>query len=423
MLSDRSGYNIGMNFRAYDESCDKPAAHRIWYECGWLRDDDTAALDTMLQCSRSHVALIDGDPECLVQTAMGTVRYLKENLPWACVLSVTTSRIARKQSFALKLTAQAIAADVAEGAIVAGLGMFEQGYYDQLGFGSGGYVRMFGVNPAKLKVKGASRVPTRLTKDDYEAMAANRVRCATYHGSVTTNSPLITRAAIEEGRKRDFGLGFTDGPNGELTHHLWMYMRGKVENGPYSIGWMAWETREQFLELLGLIKNLSDQVHLVWVRETHSLQLQDLIERPFQHRALTTNSDFDNRMRVIAIWQMRICNLAKCLQRTHLSCSTDLRFNLTLSDPIEEHLPNDAPWRGVAGEYVVTLGKASGCEAGSDASLPRLTASVGTFSRLWLGVRPASSLNITDDLEGPRDLLDQLDETLRLPEPETGCDF
>ncbi len=411
-----------MNFRAYDASCDKPAAHRIWYECGWLRDDDTVALDTLLECSRALVALIDDEPECLVQTAMGTVRYLKEDLPWSCVLAVTTSRIARKQAFALKLTTQAIAEDVADGAVVAGLGMFEQGYYDQLGFGSGGYVRRFGVNPAKLKVQGASRVPKRLTKDDYEAMHANRVRCATYHGSVTANSPLVTRMAIEEGRKSDFGLGFADGPNGELTHHLWMYLRGKAESGPYTVGWMAWETREQFLELLGLIKNLSDQVHLVWVRETHNLQLQDLIDRPFQNRILTTNSDYDCRARPYAFWQMRICDLPKCLERTHLP-SAKLRFNLKLSDPIEDHLPSDAPWRGVGGEYVVALGKSSGCEAGSDASLPTLAASIGAFTRLWLGVRPATSLNITDDLVGPPELLEQLDETLRLPEPETGCDF
>ena len=412
-----------MNFRTYNSETDKEAVHRIWYECGWLRDDDTAALDTFLEFTRSHVALVEDQPECLVQTGMGTVRYLKENLPWSCVFAVTTSRIARKQSLALKLTAKAIAEDVADGALVAGLGMFEQGYYDQLGFGSGGYVRLFGINPAKLKVKGAARVPKRLTKDDYQAMHANWVRCATYHGSVTADSPLVIKAAIEEGRKSDFGLGFADGPNGELTHHLWMYLRGKAEYGPYTVGWMAWETREQFLELLGLIKNLSDQVHLVWVRETHNLQLQDLIDKPFQHRALTANSDFDSKMRVSAFWQMRICDLVKCLERTHLNCSADLKLNLKLSDPIDKYLPSDAPWRGVAGEYVITLGKSSGCEVGSDETLPTLTTSVGTFTRLWLGVRPASSLNITDDLDASQVLLEQLDETLRLPEPETGCNF
>ena len=114
-----------------------------------------------MEFTRSHVALVEDQAECLVQTGMGTVRYLKENLPWSCVFAVTTSRIARKQSLALKLTAKAIADDVADGAIVVGLGMFEQGYYNKLGFGSGGYVRMFGINPAKLKVKGASRVPKR----------------------------------------------------------------------------------------------------------------------------------------------------------------------------------------------------------------------------------------------------------------------
>ena len=66
-----------MEFRAYDKDRDKDAARRIWYECGWLRDDDTVALDTFLQCTRSLVALIDGEPECLVQSAMGTIRHLK----------------------------------------------------------------------------------------------------------------------------------------------------------------------------------------------------------------------------------------------------------------------------------------------------------------------------------------------------------
>ena len=41
----------------------------------------------------------------------------------------------------------------------------------------------------------------------------------------------------------------------------------------------------------------------------------------------------------------------------------------------------------------------------------------GAFTRLWLGVRPATGLAITDDLHGPDDLLDALDERLRLPEP------
>ncbi len=35
----------------------------------------------------------------------------------------------------------------------------------------------------------------------------------------------------------------------------------------------------------------------------------------------------------------------------------------------------------------------------------------------------ATALNITDDLDGPRELLEELDWTLRLPAPDTGWDF
>jgi len=52
-----------------------------------------------------------------------------------------------------------------------------------------------------------------------------------------------------------------------------------------------------------------------------------------------------------------------------------------------------------------------------------LDASVGAFTRLWLGVRPASGLAITDDLAGPDDLLAQLDASLRLPTPQAGWSF
>ncbi len=46
-----------------------------------------------------------------------------------------------------------------------------------------------------------------------------------------------------------------------------------------------------------------------------------------------------------------------------------------------------------------------------------------SHTRLWLGVRPATALKITDDLDGPLESLEQLDWTFRLPAPETGWDF
>ncbi len=149
-------------FSPYDDSRDRDAVHRIWREVGWLTDDITEAVDAQIRCSRVQVAQIDGKAECLVLTIPGTIRYLDRDLPLECVTAVTTSRIARKQKLAARLTAQAIAADVADGAIVSALGMFEQGYYDRLGFGTGGYVNWYGFDPADLRVPGATRVPRRL---------------------------------------------------------------------------------------------------------------------------------------------------------------------------------------------------------------------------------------------------------------------
>ncbi len=57
---------------------------------------------------------------------------------------------------------------------------------------------------------------------------------------------------------------------------------------------------------------------------------------------------------------------------------------------------------------------------GLDDGLPVLDASVGAFTRLWMGVRPATGLALTDDLAGPPALLDALDEAFRLPTPRAG---
>lgn len=60
-------------------------------------------------------------------------------------------------------------------------------------------------------------------------------------------------------------------------------------------------------------------------------------------------------MGAAAYWQMRICDLPGCLARTYLP-GEEVRFNLKLTDPVEDVPGEDAQWRGVAGDYVVTLG-------------------------------------------------------------------
>jgi hypothetical protein len=185
---------------------------------------------------------------------------------------------------------------------------------------------------------------------------------------------------------------------------------------------MAYQNWDQFLELMALLKNFGDQVRQVRLREPSDIQLQDLLVQPFRYRQLTEKSKYENIARASAYWQLRICDLPGCLAQTHLGGEA-VRFNLKLSDPIEKYLEDDTPWRGVAGDYVVTLGPSSGAEQGTDSSLPTLTASVGAFTRMWMGVRPATGLSATDELAGPPELLAALDRALRLPRPRLDWDF
>ncbi len=409
-----------MRFRRYDPDRDREAVHRIWYETGWLKKGKEEIMDLFVECGRALVAELHEEPECLVMTAPGTVRYLDEELPMCCVTGVTTSRVARRRGLARQLAARAIAIDAAEGALVASLGMFEQGYYNRLGFGTGGYEHWVSFDPARLNVSVRPRVPRRITADDWALVHASRLARRQGHGACNLTPSEITRAEMRWA-DNGFGLGYCDGPNGELTHHLWCQTKN-VEQGPYEIVWMSYQTADQFLELMALLKSLGDQVRLIKMREPQGIQLQDLIEQPFKQHQVSEGSKFASGIRAIAYWQMRICDLPGCLERTHLPMGP-VRFNLRLTDPIERMLDDDAPWHGVSGEYIVTLGPTSGAERGRDDTLPTLTASVGAFTRLWLGVRPATGLAITDELSGPMELLERLDRILCLPDPKPDWDF
>ncbi len=410
-----------MSLREYDLGKDKEAVHRIWGETGWIEEKkDDEAMDIFLEGSRNMVAEVNGEAECLVNTNSGTIRYLNEDLPLSGITGVTTSRVARKLGLASRLTAHAVARDAANGAAVSLLGMFEQGYYNQLGFGNGSYEHWCAFDPAQLKVSLKPRVPRRLTPDDWEAVHASRLARLRGHGACNLDAPQVSRAEMLWSRN-GFGLGYTDGANGELTHYLWCGTKD-VENGPYRVWWTSYRTREEFLELLALLKNLGDQVRLVKLREPQGIQLQGLLKQPFKTQQVTKESKYESKITASAYWQVRICDLPGCLARTHLA-GDGVSFNLVLSDPIEQFLDDSASWRGVAGEYLVTLGPTSSAEPGSDASLPTLDASVGAFTRMWLGVRPATGLAWTEELSGPQDLLEQLDRVLRLPDPKPDWDF
>lgn len=416
-----------MNFREYDPAKDQEAVHRIWLEIGWLEDNDKqkATMDIFLNGGRTLVADLNGEPECLAASMPGTIRYLDEELKLSVVTAVTTSRIARKQGLAKRLTARLIAANAANaanaaaGAQVSMLGMFEQGFYNQLGYGTGGYEHWISFDPAQLHIEKKARVPRRLTNEDWASMHAAMLARQRVHGGVNLNPPQFTHG--ESGfSSNSFGLGYYDGPDDELSHFFWA--RAKGEHGPYTVLMMAYQNWDQFLELMALLKNLGDQVRLIKMNEPGHIQIQDLIRQPFRHRQLTEKSSYESINRATAYWQARICDLSGCLAQTYLPGET-IQFNLDLHDPITKHLAEDIPWRGIGGEYIITLGPKSQAKRGTDKNLLTLNASVGAFTRMWLGVRPPSGLAVTDQLSGPPQLMAALDQLLRLPQPKPDWDF
>lgn len=410
-------------WRAYDAEKDQEAVARIWREVGWIDADsktDAEALRLFADGYRGIVADLNGSPECYVATGSGAMRYQDEDIPLSVVAAVTTSHVARRQGLAGELTAASIARDAAEGAIVSALGIFDQGYYDRLGFGTGGYELWRSFDPATLRVPVKPRPPLRLTADDWEQAHAARHRRMRGHGGVNIDHGVATHSEMIWA-SNGFGLGYADGPNGELTHFFWAASK-KMEFGPWNVWIMSYETAEQFLELMALFQSMGDQVIVVRMREPARFQIQDLIDTPFRRHRISAKSDFETRASADAYWQMRICDLPRCFGSVRYE-GPPVRFNARVADPIESRLGDDAPWRGVAGDYVIEIGASSSAGPGHDASLPTLTASVGALTRMWLGVLPASSLAATDDLAGPGELLTALDRAFQMPAPKPDWDF
>ncbi|HIN90962.1 MAG TPA: hypothetical protein EYN04_10100 [Porticoccaceae bacterium] len=56
-------------------------------------------------------------------------------------------------------------------------------------------------------------------------------------------------------------------------------------------------------------------------------------------------------------------------------------------------------------------------------NLPVLHATVGGFSRLWLGSVRANALTVTGEIHGEQGLLDKLEQSLSLPLTKAGWEF
>ena len=419
-----------LDFRDYDPARDREAVLRIMREVGWILPDSEEqerAHDLWLRGGHVVIAELAGSAESAVINFDGDLRYVEEDLPLSVVGGVVTSRVARQQRFATSLTAEALARDVIErDAAVAILGMFEQGFYDRIGFGTGSPTPFVAFDPASLEVDAPRHVPIRLTLDDHTRVHAGRIARLRGHGACRVLHPDSNQADMLI-RKQGFGLGFVDPETDELTHHLWCSTDSPA-HGPYDVGWLAYRDRAQFLELMGLLKGLGDQVNLVRMPEPPGVQLQDLIAKPFHRERVSKDSGFASRNLARAWWQVRICDLAACLEKTRLPTVESTTFHLSLTDPIADHLSasTQSRWDGVAGDYVVTLGPESHAERVETpaAGLPSMTTSVNTFTRLWLGVCPATGLAFTSpDLDAPHELLERLDRTVLVRAPNPDWDF
>lgn len=402
--------------RAYRTE-DLPALKRIWKEVGWVDSDDEAnSIEPFVADAVARVGEVDGTVECAVSTHRGAMRYDGSDLDLLVVSAVATSWVGRKRGMARQLTAECVAQGASEGAEVALLGMFEQGFYERLGFGSGPYEHNVRFDPASLSVTTPYRTPVRLGSEDRHDIAAALQGRRRNHGGITIDSTEYFWAELGW-TPNPFGLGYRD-EAGRLTHFVWGRATG--ESGPYVLTWVCYETPEQLMELLGLLRSMGDQVRMISMAEPPDLQLQDLLTHPFRARIITKGTDFESGIRSGAWWQTRILDLPACVARRAWH-GHPVRFNLTLSDPIEGMV--EAGWQGIGGTYSVELGTTSSAAPGGEAGLETIRAGVGAFSRLWIGAQSASSLALTDELDGPPELISRLDDAFRLPTPRPGIYF
>ena len=412
-----------MNIRPYDAERDAKPVRRIWEETRWIdRDDedDAAHLRGMLDNSRALVGELEGEAECVTISSPASIRYLGRDIPLGIVAAVTTSPRGRRAGLASRATAGLVQQDAEAGMMVSALGMFEQGFYSRLGFGNGPCELRWSIDPASLNVDARPGIPVRITLEDSEDVARAMGRRALRHGGVRILNPAHVRADMGW-TENPVGLGYRDS-EGELSHFFWGEM--KDENGPYIVTAIAWREAGQLQELLALLKGFGDQAQLVKLIEPAGLQLQDFIARPFRESNSPKQGDWRKGAEAEAWWQARINDLAGCLEQVSLPHSgAALSFNLHLDDPIAGFLPDTGGWRGVGGDYVVELGASSGAKPGKRQGLPSLNAGVGGFTRLWLGCAEAGAIAATGQIEAPRQLLDDLEATLRLPIPRTGCEF
>ena len=411
-----------MTLRPYNSNNDGKDLFRVIRECGWPDPEKNKALQeawkNFAESGNADVAEWKGHVEASITSHRGSIRMMDRELPLCAVTSVCVGHILRRTGTASKLTARLLAREASE-CSVAALGMFDQGFYDKLGFGAFPYTYTVSVDPNTLMVPSLKRRPVRLSHADIDRMLKNILKRRINHGQVQISLReffMLSLHEIEDG----FGIGF-ENDDGEITHHMWM--AAKSENGPYNVYWMIYEDYDGLMELLSFMKSLSDQVNCFKFTEPYGMQIQDLLLRPFRTREISAEGKYRNEITAESWQQARILNMEKTFAVIRIPHG-QIDFNLDLNDPIESSLPEDSEWRGLGGQWTIRIGEqVSTATQGHQNNLPLLRASVNALTRLVFGVQMASSLSVLDDFSAPNDLIESLDESLRLPNPNMDLSF
>lgn len=419
--------------RPLDVGADLVAVARIWREVRWIEqsDDHLAALRLFLDDADSEVGTADGSPECLVVRRPGTITYDTTDLSMSTIAAVTTSHVGRKLGFASTLTARAVAAGAIDGAAVAALGMFEQGFYDRFGFATASYDHNASFDPQALRLSHVPyRPPVRLGVDDTAEMAVALRNRQRHHGAVTLDGDAWVGAEIRW-IEQPMALGYRDA-SGELTH-FFVGSLGK-EHGPLKISLLCYRSIDELLELLRLVRELGDQIRTVTMEEPAMLQMQTLLDEPMRHRQrAAADADPATRSSFVAWWQLRILDLAACVDARRWE-GDPIEFDLRLTDPVTRYLGADdglrrdetrdlTAWSGIGGDYTVRVAAESTVEPRRSGTRPLVECDVGALTRLWFGVASASTLVATENFTAPPDLVASLDRAFRLPPTIPGLEF
>src|SRR5690606_37774862 len=133
------------------------------------------------------------------------------------------------------------------------------------------------------------------------------------HAGVALDPPEILRAEYAWADPPVIALGFRD-DDGRLT--ACFVASNKDEHGPLKVHIMGWETDEDLLDLLGLFRSLSDQVQRIELVEPHSIQLQDLIDKPVRgHEPHEVGPPPLGS--ALAWYQVRVLDLPVCVSARH----------------------------------------------------------------------------------------------------------